>query len=150
MFAVGDTLTLKVPGGTVEMGLGKERYIDLDGDSNPELRVVWNDVDRGSPQKRVNLGLYRVYRAGSGSNGGRGNGCFVCHPGRRRLGHAPGSLGHVQDARRGRRRPRRDCSRWTSRSRMTASSVTSLTPVTAKTGFSRKANSSPLTPRGSR
>jgi len=60
VFAVGDTLTLKVPGGTVEMGLGKERYIDLDGDSVPDIRVVWNDVDRGSPQKRVNLGLYRT------------------------------------------------------------------------------------------
>ena len=60
VFAVGDNLTLKVPGGTVEMGLGKERYIDLDGDSNPEIRVVWNDVDRGSAQKRVNLGLYRT------------------------------------------------------------------------------------------
>jgi hypothetical protein len=42
------------------MGLGKERYLDLDGDSTPEIRVVWNDVDRGSPQKRVNLGLYRT------------------------------------------------------------------------------------------
>ncbi len=30
------------------MGLGKERYIDLDGDSTPEIRIVWNDVDRGS------------------------------------------------------------------------------------------------------
>jgi cytoskeleton protein RodZ len=60
VFAVGDSLTLKVPGGTVDIGLGKERFIDLDGDSNPDLRVVWNDVDRGSPQKRVNLGLYRT------------------------------------------------------------------------------------------
>jgi cytoskeletal protein RodZ len=60
VFAIGDTLTLKVPGGTVDLGLGKERYIDLTGDSNPQVRVVWNDVDRGSPQKRVNLGLYRT------------------------------------------------------------------------------------------
>lgn len=60
VFAIGDSLTLKVPGGTVDMGLGKERYLDLDGDSSPEIRVVWNDVDRGSPQKRVNLGLYRT------------------------------------------------------------------------------------------
>jgi cytoskeletal protein RodZ len=57
---VGDSLTLKVPGGTVDMGLGKDRYIDLDGDSRPDIRVVWNDVDRTSPQKRVNLGLYRT------------------------------------------------------------------------------------------
>ena len=57
---IGDTLTLKVPGGTVDMGLGKERYIDLQGDSKPDIRIVWNDVDRTSPQKRVNLGLYRT------------------------------------------------------------------------------------------
>jgi cytoskeleton protein RodZ len=57
---IGDSLTLKVPGGTVDMGLGKERYIDLDADSTPEIRIVWNDVDRGSSQKRVNLGLYRT------------------------------------------------------------------------------------------
>jgi cytoskeleton protein RodZ len=57
---IGDTLTLKVPGGTVELGLGKDRSIDLQGDSKPEIRVVWNDVDRTSPQKRVNLGLYRT------------------------------------------------------------------------------------------
>lgn len=57
---IGDTLTLKVPGGTVDMGLGKDRSIDLDGDSKPEIRIVWNDVDRTSPQKRVNLGLYRT------------------------------------------------------------------------------------------
>ena len=60
VFSVGDTLTLKVPGGTLDIGLGKERLIDLDGDSNPDLRVVWNDVDRGGAQKRVNLGLYRI------------------------------------------------------------------------------------------
>jgi cytoskeleton protein RodZ len=57
---VGSTLVLKVPGGTVEMGLGKERYIDLQGDSKPDLKIVWNDVDLTSPQKRVNLGLYRT------------------------------------------------------------------------------------------
>ena len=58
--AVGDSLTLKVPGGTVDLGLGKERYIDLDGDSTPEIRIVWNDVDRAAAQKRVNLGLYKT------------------------------------------------------------------------------------------
>jgi cytoskeleton protein RodZ len=67
--SVTDTLTLKVPGGTVEMGLGKERYIDLNGDSAPELRVVWNDVDRGAQVRRVNLGLYRATgQAGGGDS----------------------------------------------------------------------------------
>jgi cytoskeleton protein RodZ len=59
--AIADaSLTLKVPGGTVDLGLGKERYVDLDGDSKPDVRIVWNDVDTGGPQKRVNLGLYRT------------------------------------------------------------------------------------------
>jgi len=57
--AIGDTLTLKVPGGTVDLSLGKERYIDLQGDNSADIKVVWNDVDRTSPQVRVNLGLYR-------------------------------------------------------------------------------------------
>lgn len=57
---VGDTLTLTVPGGTVEMGIGKERLLDLDGDARADLRVVWNDVDRTATERRVNLGLYRV------------------------------------------------------------------------------------------
>ncbi len=57
---VNSSLTLKVPGGTVDMTLGSERFIDLDGDSKPDLRVVWNDADRTSPTPRVNLGLYRT------------------------------------------------------------------------------------------
>ncbi len=68
---VDSTLTLKVPGGTVDIGLGKERYIDLDGDSNPDLRIVWNDVDRSSSVKRVNLGLYRTTGDQRRCRGGR-------------------------------------------------------------------------------
>ena len=62
--AIGDTLTLTVPGGTVEMGIGTERLVDLDGDARADLRVVWNDVDRTAAERRVNLGLYRVSLAG--------------------------------------------------------------------------------------
>jgi cytoskeleton protein RodZ len=58
--AIGDTLTLTVPGGTVEMGIGTERLVDLDGDARVDLRIVWNDVDRTAAERRVNLGLYRV------------------------------------------------------------------------------------------
>jgi cytoskeleton protein RodZ len=68
--SIADSLTLKVPGGTVEMGLGKERYIDLNGDSTPEIRVVWNDVDRGAQVKRVNLGLYRASAQASAAMAG--------------------------------------------------------------------------------
>ncbi len=72
--AVGDTLTLKVPGGTVDLSLGKERYIDLQGDSHPDIKVVWNDVDRTSPQKRVNLGLYRTTGQAPDAAAGTGTG----------------------------------------------------------------------------
>jgi cytoskeleton protein RodZ len=58
--SIGDALTIKVPGGTVELGLGKERFIDFDADARPDVKVVWNDVDRSSSPKRVNLGLYRT------------------------------------------------------------------------------------------
>ncbi|HUI69173.1 MAG TPA: RodZ domain-containing protein [Spirochaetia bacterium] len=58
--SVGDTLSLKVPGGSVDLSLGKERYIDLQGDNSADIKVVWNDVDRTSPKVRVNLGLYRT------------------------------------------------------------------------------------------
>jgi cytoskeleton protein RodZ len=66
---IDTTLTLKVPGGTVEVSLGKERYIDLDGDSTPELRVVWNDVDRSANARRANLGLYRTTGAAAAAAG---------------------------------------------------------------------------------
>jgi cytoskeletal protein RodZ len=58
--SIGDTITLRVPGGTAELTLGKERFIDLDGDAQPDLKVVWNDTDRTSQVVRANLGLYRV------------------------------------------------------------------------------------------
>lgn len=58
--SIGDSLTVKVAGGTIELGLGKERFIDLDADSRPDVKVVWNDVDRSSTVKRVNLGIYRM------------------------------------------------------------------------------------------
>jgi len=71
--AIGDALTLKVPGGTADLGLGKERLIDLDGDSRPDIKIVWNDVDRRSSPKRVNLGLYRTTgQAGDSASGEAG------------------------------------------------------------------------------
>ncbi len=58
--SLGDSLTLKIPGGSVDLTVGKERLIDLDGDSRADIKIVWNDTDRTSAEKRVNLGLYRV------------------------------------------------------------------------------------------
>ncbi len=70
--SIGDTLTLKVPGGTVDLSLGKERYIDLQGDSSADVKIVWNDVDRTSPQMRVNLGLYRTSGQPADTSAGAG------------------------------------------------------------------------------
>ncbi len=58
--SVGDILTVRVPGGTMELTLGKERVMDLDPESKLALKVVWNDVDRTSAEKRANIGLYRI------------------------------------------------------------------------------------------
>jgi len=58
--SIADNLTLRVPGGTEVLGLGKERMIDLNGDQNAEIKVVWNDTDSTSKEKRVNLGLYKA------------------------------------------------------------------------------------------
>lgn len=58
--SIGDSLTLKVPGGTLELALAKERMIDLDGDSKPDIKVVWNDTDRTSSSARASLGLSRL------------------------------------------------------------------------------------------
>jgi cytoskeleton protein RodZ len=58
--SIGNTLTLKVPGGTLELTLAKERMIDLDGDSRPDIKVVWNDSDKTSSAARASLGLYRL------------------------------------------------------------------------------------------
>jgi len=72
---VAEGLTLKVPGGTIELALGKERMVDLDGDAKPDMRVVWNDADRGSGVKRANLGLSRVSApAPEGAGAAAGNG----------------------------------------------------------------------------
>ena len=49
--------------GPIELGLGKERFIDLDGDSRPDVKVVWNDVDRDS---RREAGEPRASRVSAG------------------------------------------------------------------------------------
>ncbi len=92
--AIGDTLTLKVPGGTVDLTLGKERYIDLQGDSSADIKVVWNDVDRTSPQVRVNLGLYRT----AGQPADNSTGAAAATPGAPAAGAAAGGAPAASNA----------------------------------------------------
>jgi cytoskeleton protein RodZ len=88
--SIGDTLTMKVPGGTVELGLGKERFIDLDADSRPDVKVVWNDVDRSSSAKRANLGLYRM--TGAASDASSAMAASAADPGGSPPGDIPASV----------------------------------------------------------
>lgn len=60
ILSVGDNVTLRIPGGTEVLKLGKELLLDLNGDQGAEIKVVWNDTDASSKEKRVNLGLYKA------------------------------------------------------------------------------------------
>jgi cytoskeletal protein RodZ len=59
---VADRLTLKVPGGTVEMALGQDRQVDLDGDGRNDIRVQLNDLDVTASSRRANLSIYKLTR----------------------------------------------------------------------------------------
>ncbi|MBN1685600.1 MAG: helix-turn-helix domain-containing protein [Spirochaetales bacterium] len=52
---IGDRLNLTIPGGTLLLRLGDERAIDLDGDSNMDIRVAVNDLLTGVKQKSAVL-----------------------------------------------------------------------------------------------
>jgi cytoskeleton protein RodZ len=58
--AVGDRLTLKVPGGTVELAVGQDRQVDLDGDGRNDIRVQLNDLDVTANARRANLSVYKL------------------------------------------------------------------------------------------
>ena len=56
-------VVLVVPGGTIRMSYSEDRFVDLDLDSKPDVRIVFNDIDLLAVPKRVNLGLTKL-RAG--------------------------------------------------------------------------------------
>ena len=58
-----ENLALGTPAGPLEMRVGEERALDVDADSQPDVRLVLNDLDRGAA--RVNLGLYKITTAGA-------------------------------------------------------------------------------------
>jgi hypothetical protein len=67
--AVGDRLTLRVPGGTVELTVGQDRQVDLDGDGRNDIRVQLNDLDVTASTRRANLSLYKLTK-GAGEEAG--------------------------------------------------------------------------------
>ncbi len=62
---IGRTLILKVPGGTLEMNVGEDRQLDVNGDGRNDLRILLNDIDAMDVAKRANLSLYKITKATS-------------------------------------------------------------------------------------
>ena len=57
------TLTVKVPGGTLDMTVGQDRQLDVNGDGRNDLRILLNDLDATEVAKRANLSLYKITKA---------------------------------------------------------------------------------------
>jgi cytoskeletal protein RodZ len=60
---IGRTLTVKVPGGTLDMTVGQDRQLDVNGDGRNDLRILLNDLDATDVAKRANLSLYKITKA---------------------------------------------------------------------------------------
>jgi cytoskeleton protein RodZ len=56
-------LTVKVPGGTLDMTVGQDRQLDVNGDGRNDLRILLNDIDATDVAKRANLSLYKITKA---------------------------------------------------------------------------------------
>jgi len=61
--SISDKLTLKIPGGTIELNIGEERQLDLNADGKSDLRVLLNDLDSRAEPRRANLGLYKLIKS---------------------------------------------------------------------------------------
>jgi len=59
---VDDALTVKVPGGTVDLAVGQVRLVDLDGDAVNDLRLQLNDLDVTGGNRRANLSIFKLPR----------------------------------------------------------------------------------------
>jgi cytoskeleton protein RodZ len=60
---IGRTLTVKVPGGTLDITVGQDRQLDVNGDGRNDLRILLNDIDATDVAKRANLSLYKITKA---------------------------------------------------------------------------------------
>jgi cytoskeleton protein RodZ len=57
---VGDKLSVRVPGGTVELNIGEERQLDLNTDGRNDVRLRLNDLDATQLARRANISLYKI------------------------------------------------------------------------------------------
>ncbi len=63
LISIDRTLTVKVPGGTLDLTVGQDRQLDVNGDGRNDLRILLNDVDATDVAKRANLSLYKITKA---------------------------------------------------------------------------------------
>jgi cytoskeleton protein RodZ len=63
LISIGRDLTVKVPGGTLDMTVGQDRQLDVNGDGRNDLRILLNDIDATDVAKRANLSLYKITKA---------------------------------------------------------------------------------------
>jgi len=63
IIGIARTLTIKVPGGTLDMPIGQDRQLDVNGDGRNDLRILLNDIDATGVAKRANLSLYKITKA---------------------------------------------------------------------------------------
>ncbi len=61
--AIGRELTIKVPGGTLQMTVGQDRQVDLNADGRSDLRILLNDLDATDVARRASLSLYKITKA---------------------------------------------------------------------------------------
>ncbi len=62
LIGIEDKLTLKIPGGTIELNIGEERKLDLNADARIDIRLLLNDLDPRGTVKRANIGFYKVIK----------------------------------------------------------------------------------------
>ncbi|MBA7585189.1 hypothetical protein ES708_27160 [subsurface metagenome] len=60
--SITEKLTIEVLGEDLDLNIGESRFLDLNGDSRIDLRILLNDIDRLEETARVNLGLYKITR----------------------------------------------------------------------------------------
>ena len=59
---ISETLTVQIPGTSLEFAIGQERLLDFNNDAKFDIRLLLNDLDAAGEIKRANLGLYKMTR----------------------------------------------------------------------------------------
>ncbi len=70
-------LTLKIPGGSVDLTIGQTRQVDLDGDLSADIRAQLNDLDVTGSNRRANLSIYKLPKGSMALAGEAGAGAAI-------------------------------------------------------------------------